>query len=1290
MFKVNRRTIGYSIAILIVIVAILATLVRMLTPYYLEQYHQQIENVISHAIGKQVEIGNMEAGWYWYRPIIKFSDVVISEPDHPQESLKINQIGFAIKPLSSLRKKQIQPSLIYASGAHIKVQDLEDGSFFIEGFGQVESHRGQNKEFRIDRDLQLTFPKQTIILRNFEFEWQRTDGSIISVKDFNLNFKGKGSYFQLSGRAKIDQVLPTAIHFTGSAKGNFEEANLYLDVENMQVNQWLQGYDWKGLQVKNGLVSTQLWISIRHSNVASVRSTFDLNGIDINGVDGEHEQYLHHLSGQLHWSKGEDGWKLQGDRINLETGDVSWNNNYFNYTSETTENGKAQHLSVDQLNIGLILPYLYHAQVLPEEIQDKMLTLDPHGDFSDLQFDYLDDEESSLWEVKAKFEQLGWQKWEKIPGAEGLTGAIEFNSQQGSLQLDSHQAVLEFDKLFESPIDVDALSGELSWSKDDDGWTLKAEQITVENADVTAQGQFSIDIPADGSSPTVNIEAHASTENVTQAQYLIPTKILPEKLDDWLGQALLHGGQGESTFLLRGKLSDYPFDDQEGVFVVDTDITGLDFSYFNGWPVLQHMSANLVFNKRDMYALVKSASVQGIPVNNIEIAIPQIGKGEETLGIQGLIHGDASNGIAYMRNTPLIEHLAVFNMLELTGPMALSLEIKIPLHDKAAPMSLDGRVFLTHNDAAIPDLKIETTQTNGELYFNQAGVVDSHFNASFLGFPTEFSINTEHNTADAVENTFTQVNISGRTDIQDLAEQFSFPIAEYIQGETDYQANVKIYHEGSKIDNELSLSSNLKGISINFPPPLGKDADQSIDFHLLAQIADNKDLKVQFNLADSWSAYLLLNALNPGYELDGGEVRLGGGQALVPQGPGLSIIGSVPSLFLEQWYTYIQNEDNNHDDISDDAPAQETDLDGIVQFIDLRIGKAYVLGQQFDNVDLNAVREDDAWNVTVNSDAVSGDIRLSDQVEGRLKKLYLQAVTGEEKQQNEGDAPTAIHLPPLDVVVDDFRVEDRLLGQLTLMTHAGDDDALVIDTLSLQSPDYQLLAQGQWDITGYQNRTQLNGSLEIDHVTNLLQAWNLPPRFTSRNGQINFDLMWFDTPSGFAIEKLNGDLDFTFRYGSITDLSRATEEKLGLAKIFTLLSLSTLPRRLQLDFSDLSSPGYSFDIFQGNAYIRDGHAKINSTFLEGPVAYIGIDGDVGIAAKDYNLELRIVPHVTSSLPIVATVLGGPIVGAAVFVADKVVDYSFREVSPYIYKVTGSWEAPDIQAIEAIEADEQED
>ncbi len=181
--------------------------------------------------------------------------------------------------------------------------------------------------------------------------------------------------------------------------------------------------------------------------------------------------------------------------------------------------------------------------------------------------------------------------------------------------------------------------------------------------------------------------------------------------------------------------------------------------------------------------------------------------------------------------------------------------------------------------------------------------------------------------------------------------------------------------------------------------------------------------------------------------------------------------------------------------------------------------------------------------------------------------------------------------------------------------------------------------------------------------------------------------MWFDTPSGFSIEKLNGDLDFTFRYGRITDLGRATEEKLGLAKIFTLLNLNTLPRRLQLDFSDLSSTGYSFDIFKGNAYIHDGNANINNTFLEGPVAYVGIDGDVGIADKNYNLELRIVPHVTSSLPIVATVLGGPIVGAAVFVADKVVDYSFREVSPYIYKVTGSWEAPDIQAIEA---EEQED
>lgn len=1306
MFKINRRKIGYSLAILVIITAAFAILIRMSMPYFLERYQQQIENAVSNAIGKQVAIGKMEAGWYWYRPLIKFSNVVISEPENSQnsqESLTIKQIGLAIKPLSSLRSKQVQPSLIYASGAHIKIEELADGIFAVEGFGQIESSGIQNlqdvqdsqgnheNELKLEQGLSERLTNQDIILKDFSVDWFSKTGDTISVRDLNLRLKSSRKYLRFSGGAKIDQAVSSSINFNGITKNDFEDANIYLDVANLQVNQWLQGYDWQGLEVKNGLVSTRLWLSFRDKKVVSARSIFDLNGIDLSGVSEDHSQYLHHLSGQLYGERKGNSWKLQGDKIDLEIGDVSWQNNYFSYDSEMTENGEEHHFFINQFNIGLILPYLDHSQVLPEQLQDKMLVFDPHGDFSNVQLTYLDNGKNDSWEVKAQFERVGWKKWDKIPGVEGLTGSVELNPQQGSLQLDSQQSLLEFDKLFASPIYVDALSGVLNWRKDDSGWLLQADQIEAENGDAAVQGIFSMEIPADKSSPSINIEAHADVHNLTQGQYFIPTKILPENLNDWLGQALLHGGQAKSTFLFRGKVADYPFDSHEGVFIVDTDITGLDFNYFKDWPVVKRMDAKLVFDKRDMYALAKSGSLQGTPVSNIEVTIPDIGKGKETLGIEGLVHGDSMNGINYMRNTPLIEVLPVFNMLDVKGPMALNLAIKIPLYSTEDPVDLAGSVFLTNNDAALPQWNIETKQTNGELYFNQTGVVKSQFHTNFLGYPTEFSVKSGQNSADQGGDEFTQVDITGHTEIQALSEQFSLPLANDAHGETDYQAQVKIYREDSNLANELSLSSNLEGVGINFPQPLGKDAGEIADFYLLAQFTDDQDLKLQFNLADQWSAYLLLNSLDPGYELEKGEIRVGGGKALVPQDPGLSIIGSAPSLSLEQWYAYLQNDrdkDNQDAGSLNNDRLQETEFDTLVQFIGLRVGQVHLLGQQFDNVDFNALREHDAWDISVDSENVSGNVHLTEeQVEAKLDKLYLQETTSEQGQQQQSTdgSITPDSLLSFDIHVTDFRVQGRPLGQLTLLTHP-EDDQVVIDTISLLSPDYSISAQGQWDVIDQQDYTQLNGSMVIDNVENILQIWDLPPQFSSRSGQIDFNITWDDTPNGFAIDKLDGGVNFTFRYGHITDLDRMTEGKIGIAKVFTLFNLSTLPRRLQLDFSDLSSSGYSFDIFQGDLDIEDGKAKVNEAFLEGPIAYISIEGDVGIAEKDYDLALKIVPHVTSSLPIVATVLGGPIVGAVTFVADKVVDYSFREVSPYNYSVTGSWEAPDIEAVEEDELD----
>ena len=120
-----------------------------------------------------------------------------------------------------------------------------------------------------------------------------------------------------------------------------------------------------------------------------------------------------------------------------------------------------------------------------------------------------------------------------------------------------------------------------------------------------------------------------------------------------------------------------------------------------------------------------------------------------------------------------------------------------------------------------------------------------------------------------------------------------------------------------------------------------------------------------------------------------------------------------------------------------------------------------------------------------------------------------------------------------------------------------------------------------------------------------------------------------------------------------------------------------MPRRLSFNFSDLFEKGYSFDYIRGDYRLNKGDAFTDNMHIEGPVATVSVSGRIGLKAKDYNMRLGVNAHVTSSLPVIATVASSfnPLVGVATWAVDKVVSSQMSKVASSTYQVTGSWDNP---------------
>ena len=179
--------------------------------------------------------------------------------------------------------------------------------------------------------------------------------------------------------------------------------------------------------------------------------------------------------------------------------------------------------------------------------------------------------------------------------------------------------------------------------------------------------------------------------------------------------------------------------------------------------------------------------------------------------------------------------------------------------------------------------------------------------------------------------------------------------------------------------------------------------------------------------------------------------------------------------------------------------------------------------------------------------------------------------------------------------------------------------------------------------------------------------------------RIDINAHWDGTPADFALAGIDGSFELKVKDGRFLDIDP------GTGRLFGLLSLQALPRRLTLDFEDLFDKGLVFDRISGVFQLQDGNAYTNSLTIEGPSARFDISGRTGLATKDYDQQIVVTPALSASLPL-AGALFGPIgagAGAAYYIGSKMFKSIPEQMNRFLirkYTITGSWDNPVVKRI----------
>ena len=78
--------------------------------------------------------------------------------------------------------------------------------------------------------------------------------------------------------------------------------------------------------------------------------------------------------------------------------------------------------------------------------------------------------------------------------------------------------------------------------------------------------------------------------------------------------------------------------------------------------------------------------------------------------------------------------------------------------------------------------------------------------------------------------------------------------------------------------------------------------------------------------------------------------------------------------------------------------------------------------------------------------------------------------------------------------------------------------------------------------------------------------------------------------------------------------------------------------------------------------------------MEGPAAKVEIRGDTDLDKETLNLHVKAIPYVSDTVSL-AAFAGGPAVGAAAYIAQKILKDPLNKIAETEYEIVGTWTDP---------------
>ncbi|TAG36099.1 MAG: TIGR02099 family protein [Polaromonas sp.] len=953
------------------------------------------------------------------------------------------------------------------------------------------------------------------------------------------------------------------------------------------------------------------------------------------------------------------------------------------------------------------------------------------------------------------------QNLRPAPGRPGLSGAtVDFDITHtgGRANISIVQGALELPGIFEAPrIAMNQLSMNAQWTLTDGQIDTQLRNIRFSNADAEGALQASwrsAPAPAPGKSAlatgldtalpdkassdkgslgVLDVQGTLSRANGAQVYRYLPL-VLPERSRHYVRDAVLRGDLSELKFKVKGAVNDIPYAGLvPGDFKISTRVKNGTLAYVPPslqpvgsapWPALTDLTGELVFNNAALRVNGATGRVQGLgglQLVKVDARIDDLAHAA-TVEVTAAVKGPVSDALAFVNTSPIGALTGqVLEKAVATGTADYALRLSLPLSalDKTR---VQGSMTLPGNDVRITPASPLLARVKGVVTFSESGFNVAAVQARFLGGDIRLegglraparagasgTAGTPGNELDtsAVFKAQGHVTAEGLRQAKDLG--LVSRLAQNASGSAAYSATLG-FRRGMA---EISVASNLQGMALSLPAPLGKAAETMLPLrfeHTLQRdsLAPGQKLQDQLSLSIGSLASVVYVR-----DISGAEPRVVRGS----MGVGLEAAESAPlpdsgvaaninlaDVDIDAWQK-VFSAATGSDAVGAPAAAETVVMSYLPTRMAIRARQLQLEGRQLHQVVVGATRDGPNWRANIDAQELNGYIEFrqpgagvglgSGRVFARLSRLRLAPNTASEFESLLDQQPASI--PALDIVVDDLELRGRKLGRVEIEAinrgafvalREGGAREWRLNKFNIILPEAVFTATGNWAAVNPQpaaaaslpqrRRTTMDFKLEIADSGELLKRFGMQDVIRLGKGSLQGQVAWTGSPLSPNYPSMGGQFNINIESGQFLKADP------GIAKLLGVLSLQSLPRRLALDFRDVFSEGFAFDFVRGDVAIAQGLASTNNLQMRGVNAAVLMDGSADIAKETQDIKVVVVPEINAgTASLIATVIN-PAIGLGTFLAQYFLRRPLIQAATQEFHIDGSWADPKITKVTKI-------